>query len=104
MGTGGLWPGLFRFVADPKIPLDTNSVERALRGVAVGRKNNYGKPVGARHADRGASLLAHRVGEAVQGRAARLSTGGHLAGRQGPRRGDSRSRCQVTGILREIDA
>ncbi len=31
-----------RFLADPKIPLDTNSVERALRGVAVGRKNHYG--------------------------------------------------------------
>ena len=31
--TGGLWPGLVRFLADPKIPLDTNSVEGALRGV-----------------------------------------------------------------------
>ncbi len=40
--TGGLWPGLVRFLADPKIPLDTNAVERALRGVAVGRKNHYG--------------------------------------------------------------
>jgi hypothetical protein len=36
------WPGLVRFLADSKIPLDTNSVERALRGVAVGRKNHYG--------------------------------------------------------------
>ncbi len=40
--TSGLWPGLVRFLVDPKIPLDTNSVERALRGVAVGRKNHYG--------------------------------------------------------------
>jgi transposase len=40
--TGGLWPGLVRFLGDPKIPLDTNGVERALRGVAVGRKNHYG--------------------------------------------------------------
>ncbi len=40
--TSNLWPGLVRFLADPKIPLDTNSVERALRGVAVGRKNHYG--------------------------------------------------------------
>ena len=31
-----------RFLGDPKIPLDTNGVERALRGVAVGRKNHYG--------------------------------------------------------------
>jgi transposase len=40
--TSGLWPGLVRFLGDPKIPLDTNGVERALRGVAVGRKNHYG--------------------------------------------------------------
>jgi transposase len=40
--TGGLWTGLVRFLEDPKIPLDTNGVERALRGVAVGRKNHYG--------------------------------------------------------------
>jgi hypothetical protein len=33
-----------RFLADPKIPLDTNSVERALRGDAVGLKNHYGRP------------------------------------------------------------
>ena len=37
-----LWSRLVRFLADPKIPLDTNGVERALRGVAVGRKNHYG--------------------------------------------------------------
>jgi transposase len=40
--TGGLWTGLVRFLEDPKIPLDTNGVEHALRGVAVGRKNHYG--------------------------------------------------------------
>jgi transposase len=40
--TGGLWLGLVRFLADPKIPLDTNCVERALRGVAMARKNHYG--------------------------------------------------------------
>jgi transposase len=40
--TSGLWPGLVRFLADPKIPLDTNGAERALRGVAVGRKNHCG--------------------------------------------------------------
>jgi transposase len=31
-----------RFLGDPRIPLDTNGVERALRGVTVGRKNHYG--------------------------------------------------------------
>ncbi len=40
--TSGLWPGLVRFLANPKIPLDTNGVERALRGVVVGRKNHDG--------------------------------------------------------------
>jgi transposase len=38
----GLWPGLTRFLEDPRIPLDNNAVERALRGVVVGRKNHYG--------------------------------------------------------------
>ena len=31
-----------RFLGGPKIPLDTNGVERSLRGVAVGRKDHYG--------------------------------------------------------------
>jgi len=37
-----LWPGLTRFLDDPKIPLDNNATERALRGLVVGRKNHYG--------------------------------------------------------------
>src|SRR5712692_10328998 len=38
----GLWPGLTRFLADPRIPLDNNATERGLRGMVVGRKNHYG--------------------------------------------------------------
>jgi transposase len=38
----GLWPGLVRFLEDPRIPIDNNASERALRGVVVGRKNHYG--------------------------------------------------------------
>jgi transposase len=38
----GLWTGLTRFVENPRIPLDNNAAERALRGVVVGRKNHYG--------------------------------------------------------------
>jgi transposase len=38
----GLWPGLTRFLADPRIPLDNNATERGLRGLVVGRKNHYG--------------------------------------------------------------
>jgi len=37
-----LWEGLTRFLDDPRIPLDNNAAERALRGVVVGRKNHYG--------------------------------------------------------------
>lgn len=36
------WEGLTRFVADPRIPLDNNAAERALRGPVLGRKNHYG--------------------------------------------------------------
>jgi transposase len=38
----GLWPGLTRFLDDPRIPLDNNATERAIRGVVIGRKNHYG--------------------------------------------------------------
>jgi transposase len=37
-----LEPGLKRFLDDPRIPLDNNASERALRSVVVGRKNHYG--------------------------------------------------------------
>ncbi len=36
------WDRLTRFVADPRIPLDNNATERAIRGPVVGRKNHYG--------------------------------------------------------------
>jgi len=38
----GMWKGLTRFLEDPRIPLDNNAAERALRGIVVGRKNHYG--------------------------------------------------------------
>jgi transposase len=37
-----LWPGLTVFLGNPEVPLDNNAAERALRGVVVGRKNDYG--------------------------------------------------------------
>jgi transposase len=36
------WTGLVRFVDDPRIPMDNNASERAVRGPAVARKNFYG--------------------------------------------------------------
>jgi transposase len=34
------WEGLTRFLRDGRIELDTNPVERAIRPVALGRKNH----------------------------------------------------------------
>jgi transposase len=48
-----LRPGLTRLLVDPRIPLDNNAAERALRGVVVGRKNHYGS-----HSKRGAEVAA----------------------------------------------
>jgi transposase len=39
---GEHWPGLTRFLDDPRIPLDNNASERRARGPAVARKNYYG--------------------------------------------------------------
>jgi transposase len=36
------WTGLTLFIENPRIPLDNNAAERALRGPVVGRKNHYG--------------------------------------------------------------
>ena len=38
----GNWDRLTRFVHNPRIPLDNNATERAIRGPVVGRKNHYG--------------------------------------------------------------
>jgi hypothetical protein len=45
------WPGLVRFLEDGRIELDNNTVERALRPIALGRKNALfaGSDGGARH-------------------------------------------------------
>jgi len=39
---GSLWPGLQRFIGEPRLALDNNATERALRGVVLGRKNHHG--------------------------------------------------------------
>ena len=40
--TTELWPGLVAFLEQAAIPVDNNATERALRGIALGRKNHYG--------------------------------------------------------------
>lgn len=37
-----LEPGLRRYLDDPRVPIDNNRCERALRGVVLGRKNHLG--------------------------------------------------------------
>jgi transposase len=49
------WPGFTRFVDDPRIPLDNNASERAVRGPALARKNFYGS--GALWSDRLAAMM-----------------------------------------------
>jgi transposase len=36
---GNQWPALVRFLDDPEIEIDTNAIERAIRPIALGRKN-----------------------------------------------------------------
>jgi len=36
------WSKATRFLDDPRLPLDNNAAERALRGLVLGRKNHYG--------------------------------------------------------------
>ena len=54
------WQGLVLFLEDGRIELDTNTVERTMRGVALGRKNSLfaGSNGGARHWAVVASLVA----------------------------------------------
>jgi transposase len=35
----GQWTALGRYIVDGEVPMDTNAIERLLRGIAVGRKN-----------------------------------------------------------------
>jgi transposase len=54
------WPGLALFLEDGRLELDTNTVERAIRPIALGRKNALfaGSDGGARHWAMVASLVA----------------------------------------------
>src|SRR3954468_7002586 len=61
------WQGLVLFLEDGRLELDTNTVERAIRPIALGRKNSLfaGSDGGARHWAIVASLVAtaSRVGD-----------------------------------------
>jgi transposase len=54
------WTGLVLFLDDGRIELDTNVIERAIRSIALGRKNALfaGSDGGARHWAMVASLVA----------------------------------------------
>jgi transposase len=57
-----LWPGLVRFVDDPRIPLDNNGSERAARDAVLGRKNHYGSR--SKRGTQVAAMLYSLVGSA----------------------------------------
>jgi hypothetical protein len=59
------WAGLTRFVEDPRIPLDNNAAERALRGPVVGRKNHW---VALAPWNRGRRRLLHALRNRPPGR------------------------------------
>ena len=54
------WAGLVLFLEDGRVELDTNTIERAIRPIALGRKNALfaGSDGGARHWAIVASLVA----------------------------------------------
>jgi transposase len=54
------WPGLVLFLDDGRLELDTNTIERAIRPISLGRKNSLfaGSDGGARHWAIVASLAA----------------------------------------------
>jgi transposase len=62
------WDGLMLFLDDGRVELDTNSIERAIRPIALGRKNALfaGSDVGARHWAIVASLVATAKLNAVE--------------------------------------
>lgn len=38
-GAGGAWPKLVRYIDDPRLAIDTNLAENAIRPFALGRRN-----------------------------------------------------------------
>jgi hypothetical protein len=88
----GLWPGLTRFLDDPRIALDNNATERALRGMVIGRKNHYGSRSKRGTGGRRPLLQPHRVGEALRRRAEGVPAVRHVRRAQEPRNRHSPAR------------
>jgi Transposase IS66 family len=63
------WPALTRFLDDGRIELDNNPVQRAIRPIALGRKNHPIRGLGRRRRPMGNHLLPHRHRKAQQRRA-----------------------------------
>jgi hypothetical protein len=57
-----LWPGLVRFVDDPRIPLDKNGSERGAKDPVLGRKNHDGSR--SKRGTQVAAMLSSLVGSA----------------------------------------
>jgi hypothetical protein len=83
------WTGLVLFLEDGRLELDTNTVERAIRPIALGRKNSLfaGSDGGARHWAIVASLIGDRRAQrgGALGVAHRRARARGLGTDQGPR-------------------
>ena len=83
------WPGLVLFLEDGRLELDTNTVERAIRPIALGRKNALFAGSGRRRPPRGDRGEPHRHCEAENGvepqAALRRDPADGLGQDQGPR-------------------
>ncbi len=69
------WPELCRFLDDGRLELDTNTVERAIRPIALGRKNHPLRRLRRRRRALGHRRLPHRHRKAQRRRALRLPQG-----------------------------
>jgi hypothetical protein len=62
------WSALLRFCEDGRVEMDNNAAERALRAVALGRKNYLFCRIGLRRRARGCDLQPTGVGQAERDR------------------------------------
>ena len=82
----GRWPALCRFLDDGRIELDNNAVERAIRPIALGRKNHLFAGSGRRWSPLAGGRLAHRFGQTQWHRALCLPQRRPRPHEQGPSR------------------
>ena len=94
MSLSNRWTGLTRFLTDPRVPLDNGATtERAMRGLALGRKNHYGS-----RSRRGTEVAAlyYSLMDGAQALLARGRAGGPAWGPDSPAEAARAIRCGLT--------